>query len=167
MNKIINSTGRIEQSYAPPWHRNWGKTVIIAAFTAALGAFATPATTQIISDAALEECRAETVPFTSVASCAPMTQVALDMLAVIDEPHLLGPAGAELSQRCAETTSRAVEQWNCVRIAVDEAAQLRAMIEDPARVGDPLFADLSDPERQAAFAKAVEEAVHRVYSAGE
>ena len=113
---------------------------IIAIFMASI-AFA-----QQVSDEALAECQERHERFTDVRDCLPQTDVALRMLASVQEDAFFGEPGRTLVVACSEINQDAPGRWACVRNALRDASDLLTMVGSADKISDPLFAGLARPE---------------------
>jgi hypothetical protein len=116
-------------------------TIAISAIFAASAAYS-----QQISDVALDECQARHDRFTDVRDCLPATEVAMRMLASVQEEDFFGEPGRTLVAECAAINEHSPGEWACVRNALRDANHLLAMVGTADRIEDPLFVGLARPD---------------------
>lgn len=116
----------------------WATFFFISIASTALG--------QEVGEEALSECQARHERFTAVRECLPKTDVAMRMLASVQEESFYADAGQQLVAECAAINEHSPARWACVRNALRDANQLLTMVGAADRIDDPLFAGLARPE---------------------
>lgn len=104
-----------------------------------------PVSAQVVSDAALAECQSDTAAFAPLAMCLPQTQVAGEMVALVQTDAFYGDDGRILIRDCAAVNTSTPAIWACAYRELLMAHEAGRMVGDLTRLDDPVLAGFADP----------------------
>ncbi len=84
--------------------------------------------------------------FTAMSDCLPATDIAISMMEAVASPETLRRSRGGHRGRMRAINETSPSAWVCVREAISDAVDLRALVGSPDKIEDPRFHGISDPE---------------------